>query len=159
MLRYNAVWRGNRMSGPPPYRLVLPENRSERLQEGLAQVPEQHWANWREVHTRKASDWSTLAAPSALPPDWLATLNGRDPDTTISSGTALLLPGNEQPIERKTDVLSTLRSHVVKSGDTLGAIARRYGVKLGQLLRWNATTAAATLRPGDRILLTPSRNP
>lgn len=159
MLRYNAVWRGNRMSGPPPYRLLLPENRSERLQEGLAQIPEQQWANWRAVRTGKSSDWSALAAPSALPPDWLATLNGRDPDATISSGTELLLPGNEQPIERNDDVLSTLRSHVVKSGDTLGAIARRYGVKLGQLLRWNPTTAAATLRPGDRILLTPSRNP
>ncbi len=159
MLRYNAVWRGNRMSGPPPYRLVLPENRSGRLQEGLAQIPEQQWANWRAVRPRKSSVWSALAAPSALPPDWLATLNRRNPDETISSGTALLLPGNEQSIARREDVLSTLRSHVVESGDTLGAIARRYGVKLGQLLRWNATTLAATLRPGDRILLTPSRNP
>ncbi|MFZ2236335.1 MAG: transglycosylase SLT domain-containing protein [Dokdonella sp.] len=159
MLRYNAVWRGNRMSGPPPYRLVLPANRSERLHEGLAQVPEQHWANWRAVHTRKPSDWATLAAASELPPDWLATLNGRDPDAMIKSGVDLLLPGNERSIDRPTPVLSKLRSHVVKTGDTLGAIARRYGVKLSQLLRWNATTSAATLQPGDRILLAPSRNP
>lgn len=159
LLRYNAVWRGDRMSGPPPYRLVLPENRSERLHKGLAQVPQQHWANWREVRTRKTSDWTTLAAPSELPPDWLATLNGRDPDATVKSGVDLLLPGNEFPIPKSSDVLAKLRSHVVKSGDTLGEIARRYGVKLGQLLRWNATTAAATLKPGDRILLAPSRNP
>ncbi len=159
MLRYNAVWRGPRMTGPPPYRLVLPANRTERLLEGLARAPEQHWANWREVRTRKTSNWATLAAPTELPADWLATLNGRDPDATINSGTTLLLPGNEQPVERSSPVLSKLRSHVVKSGDTLGAIALRYGLKVGQLLRWNATTASTTLQPGDRILLAPSRNP
>lgn len=159
MLRYNAVWRGDRMSGPPPYRLVLPGNRSERLHKGLAQIPQEQWANWREVRTRTSSNWATLAAPSELPPDWLATLNGSDPDASVKSGAQLLLPGNEQPVQSSPDVFSKLRSHVVKSGDTLGEIARRYGVKLGQLLRWNATTAAATLKPGDRILLAPSRNP
>ncbi len=159
MLRYNAVWRGNRMSGPPPYRLVLPENRSERLQEGLARVPQQQWANWREVRTLKSSDWVTLAAPSNLPPDWLATLNGREPGAVINSGVELLLPGSVQSSEGSSELLSKLRSHVVHSGDTLGAIARRYGVNLAQLLRWNSTTVSATLRPGDRILLTPSRNP
>lgn len=159
MLRYNAVWRGDRMNGPPPYRLVLPANRSERLHQGLAQVPEQQWANWRVVRTRKTSDWASLAGPSSLPPDWLATLNRRDPHASIRSGVELLLPGNEQPKDRSPDVLAKLRSHIVRSGDTLGAIAHRYGVKLGQLLRWNSTTASATLQPGDRVLLAPSRNP
>ena len=159
MLRYNAAWRGNAMSGPPPYRLLLPANRSERLQSALAKIPERNWANWRTVRTRQRTDWNVLAAASDMPPDWLATINHADVGGAVNSGATLLLPGTDGASRQAASALNKLRSHVVQAGDTLGAIARRYGVKLGQLLRWNATTASATLRPGDRILLTPSRNP
>lgn len=39
----------------------------------------------------------------------------------------------------------------VKSGDTLGAIARRYGVTTAQLMRWNNISDARKLRVGQRI--------
>lgn len=159
MLRYNAVWRDNAMRGPPPYRLLLPANRSDRLQDALAQIPESSWANWRTVRTRKRTDWATLAAAGDVPVDMLATINASDPKVAINGGASLLLPGSEDRSADGESALSRLRSHIVQSGDTLGAIARRYGVKIAQLLRWNATTASATLQPGDRILLAPNRNP
>lgn len=159
MLRYNAAWRGNAMLGPPPYRLLLPANRSERLQSALAQIPERNWANWRTVRTRQRTDWNVLANGSDMPADWLATINHADVANAVSSGATVLLPGTEDSPRQGVSALDTLRSHVVQAGDTLGAIARRYGLKLGQLLRWNATTASATLQPGDRILLAPSGNP
>ena len=159
MLRYNAAWRGNAMSGPPPYRLLLPANRSERLQSALAKIPEKNWANWRTVRTRQRTDWNVLAAASDIPADWLATINRADVGGAVNSGATLLLPGSEDRSSQTASALNKLRSHVVQAGDTLGAIARRYGLKLGQLLRWNPTTTSATLQPGDRILLSPSRNP
>ena len=39
----------------------------------------------------------------------------------------------------------------IKSGDTLGAIARRYRVTTAQLMRWNGIKNAHKLRLGQRI--------
>ena len=41
--------------------------------------------------------------------------------------------------------------YVVKSGDTLGAIARRYHVTVSQLMRWNRLKSAHKLRIGQRL--------
>ena len=41
--------------------------------------------------------------------------------------------------------------HKVKSGDTLGAIARRYRVTTKQLMRWNGIKNANKLRIGQRL--------
>lgn len=42
----------------------------------------------------------------------------------------------------------------IKSGDTLGAIARRYRVSTAQLMRWNGIKDARKLRIGQRIRVT-----
>ena len=45
--------------------------------------------------------------------------------------------------------------HEVRPGDSLWAIARRHGVAVADLLRWNALDAEAVLRPGQQIRLSP----
>ena len=47
------------------------------------------------------------------------------------------------------------RVHVVRSGDSLWTIARRHGTTVKKLLRWNALSADAVLRPGQRLRLHP----
>ena len=41
--------------------------------------------------------------------------------------------------------------HKVKRGETLGGIARRYGVTVNQLMRWNGIKNAAHIREGQRL--------
>lgn len=41
--------------------------------------------------------------------------------------------------------------HVVRRGETVSAIARRYGVSVAQLQRWNDLDARAVIRPGNRL--------
>ena len=41
--------------------------------------------------------------------------------------------------------------YIVKKGDTLGAIARRYRVTTSQLMRWNKLKSAHKLRIGQRL--------
>jgi membrane-bound lytic murein transglycosylase D len=41
--------------------------------------------------------------------------------------------------------------HVVRPHDTVGAIARLYGVKVSDVLRWNDLDERARIRPGDRL--------
>lgn len=45
--------------------------------------------------------------------------------------------------------------HVVKSGDTLGAIARRHGLRLARLFELNGLNGKSVLRIGQRIRLAP----
>lgn len=46
---------------------------------------------------------------------------------------------------------SGAQEHTIKSGDTLFAIANRYGVQLADLMRWNKLTPRSVIRPGTRI--------
>lgn len=160
--RYNAAWRGSRMSGSAPYRLLLPAAQVQQLQQGLEQIPESHWQDWREVRTRQPTDWTTLVADTTVPVSMLARINRGDPDRAVAGGVSVLVPGRETAVkavaaepDRRSPARS--RSHVVQRGDTLGAIARKYGVKLGQLLSWNGKSAKAVLRPGDRLRLGPAK--
>lgn len=56
------------------------------------------------------------------------------------------------PAAVKNDIVSGSSTiHRVKSGDTLGALAKRYGVSLSQLLKWNGLKSTSMLRIGQRI--------
>ncbi|MCB1628717.1 MAG: peptidoglycan DD-metalloendopeptidase family protein [Xanthomonadales bacterium] len=53
---------------------------------------------------------------------------------------------------------SAAKIHVVQSGDTLYAIARRYGVDFRELARWNKISAPYTIYPKQRLQVSaPSR--
>jgi LysM repeat protein len=41
--------------------------------------------------------------------------------------------------------------HVVQSKETVGSIARRYGISAAALARWNELGGSARIRPGDRL--------
>jgi LysM repeat protein len=41
--------------------------------------------------------------------------------------------------------------YIVKSGDTLGAIAARHGVGLSQVLKWNGLTMGSIIYPGQKV--------
>jgi membrane-bound lytic murein transglycosylase D len=47
--------------------------------------------------------------------------------------------------------------HVVRSGDTVSAIAKRYGMSAADLLRLNNLTATDVIRPGDRLVVSDVR--
>ena len=41
--------------------------------------------------------------------------------------------------------------HVVRPRDTVSAIARQYGVSVGDVMRWNRLDSLDRIRPGDRL--------
>jgi membrane-bound lytic murein transglycosylase D len=46
---------------------------------------------------------------------------------------------------------STPTTHVVKKQETVGSIAKRYGVTAADIIRWNGLDGSARIRPGDRL--------
>jgi len=47
--------------------------------------------------------------------------------------------------------------HVVRPGDTVSGIAKRHGIAVGDVLRWNNLAAGDLIRPGDRLVVADRR--
>ena len=83
----------------------------------------------------------------------------------LKPGTELVIPeGGKAERRRSASIIATAEAstvkgkgkavtHVVRKGDTLYGISRRYAVQIDQIRRWNALGRAKNLRPGSRIKL------
>jgi LysM repeat protein len=71
-------------------------------------------------------------------------------------------PAAAQPSEKQTPQKTVKQAnavtHVVKSGDTLYAISRRYQVSIDQLSTDNNLGKKSTLRPGQKLIVNPPRS-
>jgi LysM repeat protein len=72
---------------------------------------------------------ATLVKPATLPP-------------TVDLSTA------------SDDELRIIGLHRIKSGDTLGGVARKHGVKVAELAVWNNISDPAKIYPGDILFVT-----
>lgn len=150
--RWNAAHGGNRMSAHAPAHLLLPASRVDRFAAASAAIPPTLRRDWHEQRADRHGSIAGWAATVGVPVAVLAAANASAPESTVASSTRLLLPGAEpEPIVRSRPAARTSRGiHVVASGDTLSRIARRYGIALKDLRRWNPR-AAGTLHPGDKL--------
>jgi membrane-bound lytic murein transglycosylase D len=74
----------------------------------------------------------------------------RVPAGTSAAIQSALATGKPLP-ERHPAVKSQV--HVVRSGDTVRGISRRYGVTVADVLRWNSLSTNHVLRPGERLVI------
>jgi membrane-bound lytic murein transglycosylase D len=118
--------------------------------------------SWQACPTKKGEDLEDVAARYGITAEKLRSVNGIHRSVKASNGQTLLVPLNgEQPASEFTafntnlpptdnSMLNAIR-HIVRRGDTLSAIARRYHVKLASLKSWNR--GVRILRPGQHILV------
>ncbi|HEU4798459.1 MAG TPA: LysM peptidoglycan-binding domain-containing protein, partial [bacterium] len=102
----------------------------------------------RVITTKKAASWATLARAEKLSAKTLAAFNPKTKPAKktglIAAGTQLLVPAPEAAavaltvpdpaIERYG---SGTRSHVVRKGENLSVIAKRYRTTTGAIMRLN----------------------
>jgi membrane-bound lytic murein transglycosylase D len=98
------------------------------------------------MHVVKGGDTiASIARANGIEPRALADSNGiavREP----------LLPGQTLKVQATDD--SALITHLVTKGDSVKTLAKRYGVSVKDLQRWNRL-ADTRLNPGDLILIYP----
>jgi murein DD-endopeptidase MepM/ murein hydrolase activator NlpD len=76
------------------------------------------------------------------------------PPYKLALGQRLVVPAVPSQAPVATQVVPTqVATHVVKSGDTVYSIARRYKVDMAVLVRLNALSASYAISPGQRLLL------
>jgi LysM repeat protein len=98
---------------------------------------------------------SGIAGRYGLSTKAVLKLNNLKSNSVIYPGQRIKLTGTAAAPAKKAAATvapaSTSRTYTVKSGDTLGGIAARHGVKLSQVLGWNGLKLASVIYPGQKI--------
>jgi len=112
-----------------------------------------------------ATNLTTIAIAAGVSTETLRTLNpvlvkgvtppGAPYRLRVPAGTSAAIEsapatGKTAP-ERRPLVKNQV--HVVRSGDTVRSISRRYGATVADVLRWNNLATNHVLRPGERLVI------
>ncbi|WP_294945282.1 LysM peptidoglycan-binding domain-containing protein [Sulfurivirga sp.] len=159
--RLNAAYR--RPYTPPdgPHRLLLPTDAAGRLEVALKKTPNLLAVRLKRYRIRPGDSLIRLARRFNTRPDELRRLN-RLRSNTLIAGRTLLVPASSlseqsaQHTKLARHRAPALR-HRIRRGESLWTIARRYGVSVRQLARYNGLSVHRSLRPGQ-ILDIPLRH-
>jgi len=151
-------------SATPPYsyELRLPPGTADRFRVELAGIPADKRMSWRRHEIGEGDSLAGIAGKYGVSTDQLLAVNGLDPaELSLEPGSRLTVPAETK--------LRLFRSYggsagglvedgtgryKIASGDTLGGIARRFGVSVGDLRGWNGLTSSA-IRAGRYLIVRP----
>lgn len=89
----------------------------------------------------------------------LAKANGISDPTQIRVGQTLVIPGGAEAPAAPSSPPVAGQTHTVRPGETLSAIARRYGVSVWVLARANSLANPSLIVPGQVLVIPGSSNP
>jgi LysM repeat protein len=89
----------------------------------------------------------------------LAKANGISDPTQIRVGQTLVIPGGAGPPAAPSSPPAAGQTHTVRPGETLSAIARRYGVSVWVLARANSLANPSLIVPGQVLVIPGSSSP
>ena len=160
----------NRWATDPdgPHRLLLPVERVERFSAELAALPPDERVRWQRYRIRRGDNLGSIARRHHTTVALLQQVNGLK-SSRIRAGRHLLIPIASRSQEGEALAANRVRAagpqrrsaggktwYRVRSGDSLWAISRRYGVDHRDLAEWNGLSTGETLRTGARLEI---RNP
>jgi LysM repeat protein len=114
----------------------------------------------------------TIAKRNQISKADLAVANNLKTSTVLHQGQKLIIPSKAMPAASSAPAAQVARTpdaspaerpladstrHVVKPGETLGAIARKYGVKQGDIAVANNITDPRKIQPGQELVI-PARS-
>lgn len=109
-------------------------------------------ANYR---VRKGDSLWSIANRYKVSVATLKRANGLN-SSKLKEGQKLYIPDNNarssaSSVAKAENVKQQLVKYKVRRGDNLWKIARRFGVKVSSLMKWNSLNSKSILRPGDNI--------
>ena len=138
-------------------RLVLPADRVERFHSNLSRHDGGTAVHWKVYHPQRGESLIAVAKQFKVPVARLRTVNGlpahasRAPSLLVVPLNGAVLDPDKLPIMFAPPLPGAGRTHIVRKGDTLWGIARRYDLSVKDLRAWNRNVRV--LRPGQRIEL------
>ncbi len=163
--RYNPGF--NRWATDPegPHRLLVPGTSAETFRTNLAQYPSNERISWKRHRIAAGESLGTIAQRYHTTVALIRQVNDIR-GNTIRAGQTLIIPAArtdlsryslsasarlEQTQSRERD--GTRVEYRVKAGDSFWGIARRFGVGVNQLAKWNGLAPRDTLRPGQLLVV------
>jgi len=148
------------ISGPHTQSLVLPADRVDAFQRNV-DAYDGPLTSWQAYTMKYGDSLDKLAAKHGIALAKLKLANGITSRTKVKPGFELLLPAKGSgagaeplPAVFRQPVQTRVRRggivHVVRKGETLYGIARRYHVSTDSLLRWNHVGVLTT---GQRLVI------
>ena len=148
------------ISGPHTQSLVLPADRLDNFQRNL-EAYDQPLTSWQPYTMKHGDTLDRLAAKHGIAVSKLKLANGISSKTRVKPGFELLLPAQGSgvgaeplPAVFRQPVIPPRHGggaiHIVRRGETLYGIARRYHVSTDSLLRWNHVGVLTT---GQRLVI------
>ena len=159
----------------PGYELKIPKGAKQKFEIEFSKIPNGQRFTEKILYTRyrahKRDSLKSLALRFGVSAESLASLNGVSAKSRIA-GRTLLVParqtvdfsreGRAAPVAATTKTTtakaatpksSYAKYHIVKKGDTLESIARRFNVSAKLLSNWNNLKGKFALKPGRRIIV------
>ncbi len=137
-------------------RIVLPADKVDVFHANLSKLDGSSLVSWKTYHPGKGETFESIARKFRMAVAQLKEVNGIRPRVRAVPS-LLVVPANGEAISaRKLPIMYAppipvrVRRifHTIKRGETLPSIARRYGVLVEDLKRWNP---GRSLRAGQRL--------
>ncbi|WP_191621172.1 lytic transglycosylase [Marinihelvus fidelis] len=164
----------NRWATSPdgPYRVVLPVDAAERLEQKMENRNPSELMRWDQVTVQSGDTLSKLAQVHHVPVSVIRSANDLASDR-INVGQKIRLPRDSQMAldpryaaaaaelaELQSGLLAADRTtYTVRRGDSLSVIARRYNVSVKELQAWNNISNPRMIRAGQRLTVFQSPAP
>ncbi len=115
--------------------LNLPAGTKKKYEKLIAEVPASKRVWWRAYQVKRGETLAAIARKYRIRTSALASANHLAMNDDPDAGTQLILPlpPGRQALYRR----GRYYHYRIKRGDTLGAIARRFHVRVAELRRWN----------------------
>lgn len=151
LIRLNAGF--NRWATHPegPHYILLPVDKVDTFLENLARLPPEERLRWTRYRIRPGDTLSGIARKHGVTVTALMQANHLR-NHRIRAGRDLIIPLSASPAQAidASAVASRRMKYRVRKGDSLYRIARRFGVRIQDLKKWNRL-ASNNLRPGQTL--------
>lgn len=136
------------------YLLRLPVGTRAAFVEGYDRMEKNDFSGWHHHKVRRGESLGLIARQYGIKVSELQQANDMK-GTRIRAGKTLLIPikVTPKPKSRKSQKPEKVRTYVVKLGDNLASIARKFGVSQESLRTWNSMDAAAFVNAGDTVFV------
>lgn len=156
----------NRWATDPdgPHRLLVPIDKASAFRNNLVSIPAEQRVTWDRYVIKTGDTLSTIAQEHKTTISLLQSLNNLN-STRIRAGRTLLVPKASEASDHYTYSLAerikrkqsrggnNKVSHLVRKGESLWSIGKRYRVNSRSIAHWNGMSPNDPIRPGQKLVI------